>query len=91
MFWQVAEGELSVVAGHPSSSGLLLEVGGVLPVLHGGEMQSSSTTIPATPAASGSTCCFTLFYLLFKTCECNTAKVRFLEDMIIVQSTVFLI
>ncbi|XP_034297627.1 bromodomain-containing protein 8 isoform X3 [Pantherophis guttatus] len=48
----VAEGELSVVAGHPSSSGLLLEVGGVLPVLHGGEMQSSSTTIPATPAAS---------------------------------------
>ncbi|XP_013917428.1 PREDICTED: bromodomain-containing protein 8 isoform X3 [Thamnophis sirtalis] len=49
----VAEGELSVVAGHPSSSGLLLEVGGVLPVLHGGEMQSSSTTIPATPAASG--------------------------------------
>uniref|UniRef100_A0A670ZDC1 Bromodomain containing 8 n=1 Tax=Pseudonaja textilis TaxID=8673 RepID=A0A670ZDC1_PSETE len=49
----VAEGELSVVAGHPSSSGLLLEVGGVLPVLHGGEMQSASTTIPATPAASG--------------------------------------
>ncbi|XP_058024691.1 bromodomain-containing protein 8 isoform X3 [Ahaetulla prasina] len=49
----VSEGELSVVAGHPSSSGLLLEVGGVLPVLHGGEMQSSSTAIPATPAASG--------------------------------------
>ncbi|XP_058024689.1 bromodomain-containing protein 8 isoform X2 [Ahaetulla prasina] len=48
----VSEGELSVVAGHPSSSGLLLEVGGVLPVLHGGEMQSSSTAIPATPAAS---------------------------------------
>ncbi|XP_070594909.1 bromodomain-containing protein 8 isoform X2 [Erythrolamprus reginae] len=49
----VAEGELSVVAGHPSSSGLLLEVGGVLPVLHGGEMQSPSTNIPANPAASG--------------------------------------
>ncbi|KAM6470762.1 bromodomain-containing protein 8 isoform 4-T4 [Liasis olivaceus] len=49
----VAEGELSVVTGHPSSSGLLLEVGGVLPVLHSGEMQSASTTIPATPAASG--------------------------------------
>ncbi|XP_070594908.1 bromodomain-containing protein 8 isoform X1 [Erythrolamprus reginae] len=48
----VAEGELSVVAGHPSSSGLLLEVGGVLPVLHGGEMQSPSTNIPANPAAS---------------------------------------
>ncbi|KAM6470763.1 bromodomain-containing protein 8 isoform 5-T5 [Liasis olivaceus] len=48
----VAEGELSVVTGHPSSSGLLLEVGGVLPVLHSGEMQSASTTIPATPAAS---------------------------------------
>uniref|UniRef100_A0A8C6Y397 Bromodomain containing 8 n=1 Tax=Naja naja TaxID=35670 RepID=A0A8C6Y397_NAJNA len=49
----VAEGELPVVAGHPSSSGLLLEVGGVLPVLRGGEMQSASTNIPATPAASG--------------------------------------
>ncbi|KAM3846417.1 bromodomain-containing protein 8 isoform 1-T1 [Vipera latastei] len=49
----VAEGDLSVVAGHPSSSGLLLEVGGVLPVLHGGEMASASATIPATPAASG--------------------------------------
>uniref|UniRef100_A0A8C7E4R2 Bromodomain containing 8 n=1 Tax=Naja naja TaxID=35670 RepID=A0A8C7E4R2_NAJNA len=48
----VAEGELPVVAGHPSSSGLLLEVGGVLPVLRGGEMQSASTNIPATPAAS---------------------------------------
>ncbi|KAM3846418.1 bromodomain-containing protein 8 isoform 2-T2 [Vipera latastei] len=48
----VAEGDLSVVAGHPSSSGLLLEVGGVLPVLHGGEMASASATIPATPAAS---------------------------------------
>ncbi|XP_007420394.1 bromodomain-containing protein 8 isoform X5 [Python bivittatus] len=49
----VAEAELSVATGHPSSSGLLLEVGGVLPVLHSGEMQSTSTTIPATPAASG--------------------------------------
>ncbi|XP_063148117.1 bromodomain-containing protein 8-like isoform X3 [Candoia aspera] len=49
----VAEGELSVVTGHPSGSGLLLEVGGVLPVLHSGEMQSASATIPATPAASG--------------------------------------
>ncbi|XP_063148116.1 bromodomain-containing protein 8-like isoform X2 [Candoia aspera] len=48
----VAEGELSVVTGHPSGSGLLLEVGGVLPVLHSGEMQSASATIPATPAAS---------------------------------------
>ncbi|XP_007420393.1 bromodomain-containing protein 8 isoform X4 [Python bivittatus] len=48
----VAEAELSVATGHPSSSGLLLEVGGVLPVLHSGEMQSTSTTIPATPAAS---------------------------------------
>uniref|UniRef100_A0A8D0BJW7 Bromodomain-containing protein 8 n=1 Tax=Salvator merianae TaxID=96440 RepID=A0A8D0BJW7_SALMN len=49
----VGESDMTVVSGHTSSSGLLLEVGGVLPGLHGGEMQTSSTTVPASPAASG--------------------------------------
>ncbi|XP_034961779.1 bromodomain-containing protein 8 isoform X5 [Zootoca vivipara] len=48
----VGESDMTVVSGHTSSSGLLLEVGGVLPGLHGGEMQSASTTVPASPAAS---------------------------------------
>ncbi|XP_061473642.1 bromodomain-containing protein 8-like isoform X8 [Rhineura floridana] len=48
----VGESDMTVVSGHASSSGLLLEVGGVLPGLHGGEMQSASTTVPASPAAS---------------------------------------
>uniref|UniRef100_A0ACB8EIK7 Bromodomain-containing protein 8 n=1 Tax=Sphaerodactylus townsendi TaxID=933632 RepID=A0ACB8EIK7_9SAUR len=49
----VGESELAVVSGHASSSSILLDVGGVLPVLHGGEMQLASTTIPASTAASG--------------------------------------
>ncbi|XP_053145579.1 bromodomain-containing protein 8 isoform X3 [Hemicordylus capensis] len=49
----VGESDITVVSGHTSTSGILLEVGGVLPVLHGGEMQSASTTVPASPAASG--------------------------------------
>nr|XP_056712271.1 bromodomain-containing protein 8 isoform X2 [Euleptes europaea] len=48
----VGESEMTVVSGHASSSGILLDVGGVLPVLHGGEMQLASTTVPASPAAS---------------------------------------
>nr|XP_060621668.1 bromodomain-containing protein 8 isoform X6 [Anolis sagrei ordinatus] len=48
----VGESDMSVVSGHASSSGILLEVGGVLPVLHGGEMPSAPTTVPASPAAS---------------------------------------
>ncbi|XP_048346059.1 bromodomain-containing protein 8 isoform X4 [Sphaerodactylus townsendi] len=48
----VGESELAVVSGHASSSSILLDVGGVLPVLHGGEMQLASTTIPASTAAS---------------------------------------
>ncbi|XP_032996395.1 bromodomain-containing protein 8 isoform X8 [Lacerta agilis] len=48
----VGESDMTVVSGHTSSSGLLLDVGGVLPGLHGGEMQSASTTVPASPAAS---------------------------------------
>ncbi|XP_042308174.1 bromodomain-containing protein 8 isoform X2 [Sceloporus undulatus] len=48
----VGESDMSVVSGHTSSSGILLDVGGVIPVLHGGEIQSAST-VPASPAASG--------------------------------------
>ncbi|XP_054834086.1 bromodomain-containing protein 8 isoform X3 [Eublepharis macularius] len=47
------DSEMTVVSGHASSSGILLDMGGVLPVLHGGEMQLGSTTVPASPAASG--------------------------------------
>ncbi|XP_054834087.1 bromodomain-containing protein 8 isoform X4 [Eublepharis macularius] len=46
------DSEMTVVSGHASSSGILLDMGGVLPVLHGGEMQLGSTTVPASPAAS---------------------------------------
>uniref|UniRef100_A0A8C4WM47 Bromodomain containing 8 n=1 Tax=Gopherus evgoodei TaxID=1825980 RepID=A0A8C4WM47_9SAUR len=49
----VGESEMSVASGHMNSSGVLLEVGGVLPVLHGGEMQLASGSVPASPAASG--------------------------------------
>ncbi|XP_023966565.2 bromodomain-containing protein 8 isoform X7 [Chrysemys picta bellii] len=49
----VGESEMAVASGHMNSSGVLLEVGGVLPVLHGGEMQLASGTVPASPAASG--------------------------------------
>ncbi|KAJ6667818.1 hypothetical protein lerEdw1_016139 [Lerista edwardsae] len=49
----VGESDMAVVSGHTGSSSILLEVGGVLPVLHGGEMQPAATTVPASPAASG--------------------------------------
>uniref|UniRef100_A0A6J0TE23 Bromodomain-containing protein 8 isoform X4 n=1 Tax=Pogona vitticeps TaxID=103695 RepID=A0A6J0TE23_9SAUR len=47
----VGESDMSI-SGHTSSSGILLEVGGVLPVLHG-EMHSASSVVPASTAASG--------------------------------------
>ncbi|XP_062463645.1 bromodomain-containing protein 8 isoform X4 [Pezoporus occidentalis] len=49
----VGENEMAVASGHLNSSGVLLEVGGVLPVLHSGEMQSAPGAVPASPAASG--------------------------------------
>ncbi|XP_074865964.1 bromodomain-containing protein 8 isoform X5 [Carettochelys insculpta] len=49
----VGESEMAVASGHLNSSGVLLEVGGVLPVLHSGEMQLASGAVPASPAASG--------------------------------------
>ncbi|XP_066470495.1 bromodomain-containing protein 8 isoform X2 [Tiliqua scincoides] len=48
----VGESDMAVISGHTGSSSILLEVGGVLPVLHGGEMQPAATTVPASPAAS---------------------------------------
>uniref|UniRef100_A0A8D0GH03 Bromodomain containing 8 n=1 Tax=Sphenodon punctatus TaxID=8508 RepID=A0A8D0GH03_SPHPU len=48
----VGESEMAVASGHMNNSGVLLEVG-VLPVLHGGEMQSTPNAVSASPAASG--------------------------------------
>ncbi|XP_071426292.1 bromodomain-containing protein 8 isoform X4 [Pithys albifrons albifrons] len=48
----VGENEMAVASGHMNSSGVLLEVGSVLPVLHSGEMQSTPGAVPASPAAS---------------------------------------
>ncbi|XP_074865963.1 bromodomain-containing protein 8 isoform X4 [Carettochelys insculpta] len=53
MLPMVGESEMAVASGHLNSSGVLLEVGGVLPVLHSGEMQLASGAVPASPAASG--------------------------------------
>lgn len=59
---------MAVASGHMNSSGVLLEVGSVLPVLHSGEMQSAPGAVPASPAASGNSgnssplrCTFKLF------------------------------
>uniref|UniRef100_A0A8C5UP01 Bromodomain-containing protein 8 n=1 Tax=Malurus cyaneus samueli TaxID=2593467 RepID=A0A8C5UP01_9PASS len=49
----VGENEMAVASGHMNSSGVLLEVGSVLPVLHSGDMQSAPGAVPASPAASG--------------------------------------
>uniref|UniRef100_A0A7M4F9R3 Bromodomain-containing protein 8 n=1 Tax=Crocodylus porosus TaxID=8502 RepID=A0A7M4F9R3_CROPO len=48
----VGESDMAVASGHMNSSGVLLEVGSVLPVLHGGDMQLASGAVPASPAAS---------------------------------------
>ncbi|XP_072486474.1 bromodomain-containing protein 8 isoform X20 [Notamacropus eugenii] len=48
----VSESEMTVASGHLNSAGVLLEVGGVLPMMHGGEMQSTPSTVAASPAAS---------------------------------------
>ncbi|XP_037052956.1 bromodomain-containing protein 8 isoform X6 [Peromyscus leucopus] len=48
----VNESEMSVASGHLNSTGVLLEVGGVLPMIHGGEMQPTTSTVAASPAAS---------------------------------------
>ncbi|XP_044520503.1 bromodomain-containing protein 8 [Gracilinanus agilis] len=49
----VSENEMTVASSHLNSAGVLLEVGGVLPMLHGGEMQPTPSTVAASPAASG--------------------------------------
>ncbi|XP_061279600.1 bromodomain-containing protein 8 isoform X8 [Bos javanicus] len=48
----VNESEMAVASGHLNSTGVLLEVGGVLPMIHGGEMQQTPSTVAASPAAS---------------------------------------
>ncbi|XP_069339784.1 bromodomain-containing protein 8 isoform X1 [Eulemur rufifrons] len=49
----VNESEMAVASGHLNSAGVLLEVGGVLPMIHGGEIQQTPNTVAASPAASG--------------------------------------
>lgn len=44
---------MAVASGHLNSTGVLLEVGGVLPMIHGGEIQQTPNTVAASPAASG--------------------------------------
>lgn len=44
---------MAVASGHLNSAGVLLEVGGVLPMIHGGETQQTPSTVAASPAASG--------------------------------------
>uniref|UniRef100_F7E5H1 Bromodomain-containing protein 8 n=1 Tax=Callithrix jacchus TaxID=9483 RepID=F7E5H1_CALJA len=48
----VNENEMAVASGHLNSTGVLLEVGGVLPMIHGGEIQQTPNTVAASPAAS---------------------------------------
>ncbi|XP_053422217.1 bromodomain-containing protein 8 isoform X6 [Nycticebus coucang] len=50
----VNESEMAVASGHLNSTGVLLEVGGVLPMIHGGEIQQTPNTVAASPAASAS-------------------------------------
>ncbi|KAL2778927.1 bromodomain-containing protein 8 isoform 7 [Daubentonia madagascariensis] len=50
----VNESEMTVASGHLNSTGVLLEVGGVLPMIHGGEIQQTPNTVAASPAASES-------------------------------------
>ncbi|XP_060034744.1 bromodomain-containing protein 8 isoform X9 [Erinaceus europaeus] len=49
----VNESEMAVASSHLNSTGVFLEVGGVLPMIHGGEMQQTPNTVAASPAASG--------------------------------------
>jgi hypothetical protein len=44
---------MPVPPGHLNSTGVLLEVGGVLPMIHGGEIQPTTSAVAASPAASG--------------------------------------
>ncbi|XP_021006335.1 bromodomain-containing protein 8 isoform X5 [Mus caroli] len=48
----VNESEMPVPSGHLNSTGVLLEVGGALPMIHGGEIQPTTSAVAASPAAS---------------------------------------
>lgn len=59
---------MAVASGHLNNTGVLLEVGGVLPMIHGGEMQQTANTVAASPAASGKSPLF-CYLLYFKDIE----------------------
>lgn len=58
---------MAVTSGHLNNTGVLLEVGGVLPMIHGGEMQQTPNTVAASTAASGKSLLFH-YLLLFQRC-----------------------
>lgn len=58
---------MAVTSGHLNNTGVLLEVGGVLPMIHGGEMQQTPNTVAASTAASGKSLLFHCL-LLFQRC-----------------------
>uniref|UniRef100_A0A2K5SJT5 Bromodomain-containing protein 8 n=1 Tax=Cebus imitator TaxID=2715852 RepID=A0A2K5SJT5_CEBIM len=45
--------EMAVAPDHLNCTGVLLEVGGILPMIHSGEIQQTPNTVAASPAASG--------------------------------------
>uniref|UniRef100_A0A2K5SJR8 Bromodomain-containing protein 8 n=1 Tax=Cebus imitator TaxID=2715852 RepID=A0A2K5SJR8_CEBIM len=49
----VNENEMAVAPDHLNCTGVLLEVGGILPMIHSGEIQQTPNTVAASPAASG--------------------------------------
>lgn len=57
---------MAVASGHLNSTGVLLEVGGVLPMIHGGDLQQTPNTVAASPAASGKS---SLFHIYFRDIE----------------------
>lgn len=57
---------MPVPSGHLSSTGVLLEVGGVLPMIHGGDIQPATSAVAASPAASGKS-----LSVLFRLCTQN--------------------
>lgn len=55
---------MAVASGHLNSTGVLLEVGGVLPMIHGGDLQQTPNTVAASPAASGKSSLFHIYFTL---------------------------
>lgn len=57
---------MSVASGHLNSTGVLLEVGGVLPMIHGGEIQPTTSAVAASTAASGKLLIMLLMFIIKK-------------------------